>query len=198
MGHAPTVAELLAQAKKKRNRIQRKAISDVEKLIPPILGPGGKVAPSIARGVVEVENALMDYALDQLSSEFGSTPLPFPHSPTKRSFDPDNPITRFLQELQFPGQTAAKPPRVRSDKQLINDQIQSRALKSLNVKARKKDGSFKKGWNQKKVMRMAQRECTKERERLGLCKKKPKRKKSSKRNPYDSRLALTRLTNRRR
>jgi len=111
-----------------------------------------------------------------------------------------------VRDFEFPGQSRRpmKPiglteeqvygriPKVRSPKQLINDEIQSVALTGVNKKARKKDGSFKKGWNQKKVMRLAQRECTKERERLGLCKPKRKRKKTSSRNPYDSRLALTR------
>ena len=66
--------------------------------------------------------------------------------------------------------------RTRSEKQMVNDQIQSNSLKAINKKARKKDGTFKKGWSQKKVMRLAQKECTKERERLGLCKRKSTRK----------------------
>jgi len=178
---ALTLAELLAKAKKKRDKIQKKAIRKVEKLIPPILGPGGRVAPHIARGVVEVENALMDFAIDQLTEQAGHLPVGPPErpSPSRRTFDPDNPITRFLQDLEFPGQTpppGTKKVRVRSDKQLVNDQIQREALTSINIRARKKDGSFKKGWNQKRIMRLAQKECTRERERLGLCKRKSTRK----------------------
>ena len=33
------------------------------------------------------------------------------------------------------------------------------ALKRLNKRARKKDGSYRKGWNAKKVMRMAHKEA---------------------------------------
>jgi hypothetical protein len=58
----------------------------------------------------------------------------------------------------------------RSDKQMMNDSIQSNAFTAANKKARKKDGSFKKGWDQRRVAMMAQKECTRERKRLGLCK----------------------------
>jgi len=64
----------------------------------------------------------------------------------------------------------------RSDKQMMNDSIQSNALSAINQRARKKDGTFKKGWDQRRVMAAAQKECTKERERLGLCKRKSTRK----------------------
>ena len=66
--------------------------------------------------------------------------------------------------------------RARSDKQLMNDSIQSNAFAAANKKARKKDGTFKKGWDQRRVAMMAQKECTKERERLGLCERKSTRK----------------------
>jgi len=99
-------------------------------------------------------------------------------------------IRQGIRDFEFPKSSRKK--RERSPKQMMNDEIQSVALTEVNKKARKKDGSFKKGWNQKKVMRLAQKECTKERERLGLCKRKTKRKRKSKRNPYDSRLGLTR------
>ena len=173
-----TVAELLAKAKKKRDKIQKKAIQDVEDLIPPILGPAGRAAPTIARGITELENVVMDYALDRIADEIGHIPIgPGPKRSKSSTFDPNNPITRFLEErLEFSPPVRTRKPRVRSDKQLVNDEIQSIALKEINVRARKKDGSFKKGWDQRKVMRLAQKECTKERERLGLCKRKSTRK----------------------
>jgi len=96
-----------------------------------------------------------------------------------------------IRDFQFPRSTGP-PKRKRTPKQKTNDKIQSVALTAVNKKARKKDGAFKKGWNQKRVMKEAQKRCTKERERLGLCKPKRKRKRQSKRNPYDSRLGLTR------
>ena len=159
-----TVAELLATAKKKRDRIQKRSIKAVEKAIPPILGPGARVAPAIATAVTELQNAVMDHVLDQAFSDFEGLEI---GGPT---------ITRPVISSPAP---VAKKVRVRSDKQMVNDEIQSIALKSINKRARKKDGSFKKGWSQKKVMRLAQKECTKERERLGLCKRKRKRGKSS-------------------
>jgi len=175
---AITVAELLAKAKRKRDKIQRRAIKKVEKAIPPILGPGGRVAPSVARGLTEAQNIVMDAVLDRAFADFEGMEIG-PSSRPKRTFDPNNPITRLLKEMEFPSSgspAATKKVRVRSDKQLVNDQIQSIALKEINIKARKKDGTFKKGWTQKRVMRLAQRECTKERERLGLCKRRSTRK----------------------
>ena len=175
-----TVAELLAAAKKKRDRIQKKAIKDVEDIIPPILGPAGRAAPTIARTLTELQNALIDRIADKAFEDFEGLEIGGPTiTRPQRTIDPNNPITRFLQEeLQFQTRSVPmeKKRRVRSDKQMVNDQIQSIALKEINKRARKKDGSFKKGWNQKRIMRLAQKECTKERERLGLCKRKSTRK----------------------
>jgi hypothetical protein len=118
--------------------------------------------------------------------------VPLTQTPTVM---PGTVVPEFLRQaianLQFPGRPPRKP-RVRTPKQRKNDEIQSVALTEVNRMARKKDGSWKKGWNQRRVMTQAQKKCTKERERLGLCKPKRKRKKTSSRNPYDSRLGLTR------
>jgi len=84
-------------------------------------------------------------------------------------------LRQAIRDLQF-ADRAPRRARVRSPKQRTNDKIQSVALKSINKRARKKDGSLKKGWTQKKIMRLAQLECTRERERLGLCKRKSTRK----------------------
>jgi len=103
-------------------------------------------------------------------------------------------LRQAIADLQFPGRPPRKP-RVRSPKQKVNDKIQSVALTAVNKMARKKDGSWKKGWNQKRVMALAQKKCTKERERLGLCKRKSTRKgqrRKTARRAYDSRLHLTR------
>lgn len=56
--------------------------------------------------------------------------------------------------------------------------IQSKAFRNANAKARKKDGTLRAGFDQSRIAKMAQRECTKERQRLGLCDK-PMRKKST-------------------
>jgi len=91
-------------------------------------------------------------------------------------------LRQAIRDFQFPGQSQRvvdRPKRIRSPKQMMNDEIQSAALTEVNKIARKKDGSWKKGWNQQRVMRLAQKKCTRERERLGLCKRKRKRGKSS-------------------
>jgi len=211
-----TLAEVLAQAKKERNKIQKKAIKKVEDLIPPVISGVMPLGPEIVRGIVEVENALMDYAIDRLSAEAGHIPIG-PQERRQRTFDPDNPITKFLQDLEFPkrrGRPPSKGPPIpkfkptipgpqedggfftpeqaaewdrkvqaspaiarkrRSDAQLVNDQIQRTCLQKINKRARKKDGSFKKGWSQQRIMRTAQKECTKERIRLKITKGKRKR-----------------------
>jgi hypothetical protein len=86
-------------------------------------------------------------------------------------------LARDLVQIDWEtGGARPKPKRKRSEKQLMNDSIQADALKSINKRARKKDGTFKKGWDQRRVMLLAQKECTKERERLGLCERKSTRK----------------------
>ena len=84
-------------------------------------------------------------------------------------------LVRSLVQIDW-GTGGDRPKRTRSPKQMMNDSIQADALSAANKKARKKDGSFKKGWDQRRVMVLAQKECTKERERLGLCKRKSTRK----------------------
>ena len=54
--------------------------------------------------------------------------------------------------------------------------IQSKAFKNANAKGRLQNGSFRAGYDQQRIARMAQKECTKERIRLGLCED-PKKKK---------------------
>ena len=73
-----------------------------------------------------------------------------------------------------------KPKRKPSKKQKQQRKIQSAAFKNANARARKKDGTLRKGYDQQRIALMAQRECTKERQRLGLCEM-PKKKRKSKR-----------------
>lgn len=111
-------------------------------------------------------------------------------------------LRQAIRDFQFPGQTdrrtplpTRKPPRVRSPKQMVNDEIQSTALRDANVRARTKNGQMKKGWTQKRIMQTAQKECTRERERLGLCKRRSTRKgqpRKTARRAYDTRLDWTR------
>ena len=74
---------------------------------------------------------------------------------------------------------AAKPRKV-TKKMRQQRKIQSTAFRNANAKARKKDGTLRAGYNQRRIAQMAQRECTKERQRLGLCDKPMKRKSTRK------------------
>jgi len=70
---------------------------------------------------------------------------------------------------------SVKKPRKVTKKMRAQRKIQSKAFKNANAKGRKKNGEFKKGFDQSRIARLAQKECTKERQRLGLCEK-PKKK----------------------
>ena len=74
---------------------------------------------------------------------------------------------------------AVKKPRKVTKKMKQQRKIQSTAFRNANAKGRKKDGSFRSGYDQSRIARMAQKECTKERQRLGLCEK-PKRRSTRK------------------
>jgi hypothetical protein len=72
-----------------------------------------------------------------------------------------------------------KKPRKVTAKMKKQRKIQSTAFRNANAKARKKDGTLRAGYDQSRIARMAQKECTKERQRLGLCEK-PKRRSTRK------------------
>ena len=74
--------------------------------------------------------------------------------------------------------TPSKPRKV-TKKMKMQRKIQSNAFRNANAKGRKKDGTFRAGYDQSRIARLAQKECTKERQRLGLCEK-PKRRSKKK------------------
>ena len=77
-----------------------------------------------------------------------------------------------------------KKPRKVTKKMKQQRKIQSQAFKTANAQGRLQNGSFRAGYDQSRIARMAQKICTKERIRLGLCddpKKKKGRKSSAKR-----------------
>ena len=80
---------------------------------------------------------------------------------------------------QIPARPAAAKPRKVTKKMRQQRKIQSNAFRNANAKARKQDGTLRAGYDQQRIALMAQRECTKERQRLGLCEK-PKKRKSKK------------------
>ena len=81
---------------------------------------------------------------------------------------------------QISAKPAAAKPRKVTKKMRQQRKIQSKAFRNANAKARKKDGTLRAGFDQRRIAQMAQRECTKERQRLGLCEKPMKRKSTRK------------------
>lgn len=79
---------------------------------------------------------------------------------------------------QIPARPVQKKPQKVTKKMRQQRKIQSTAFRNANAKARKKNGELRTGFDQSRIASMAQRECTKERQRLGLCEK-PMRKKST-------------------
>ena len=171
MARGPTVAELLAGGKKRARKIRKKVVQDVTDVIPPIFGPAGRAAPVIANLAGIATETLINEIADRAFQDVGHIEIPLvPQQRVRESTTSRTPL---------PPRPGPRRPRIRSDKQIINDQIQSNSLKAINKRARKKDGTFKKGWDQRRVMAASQKECTKERERLGLCKRKRKRGKNT-------------------
>ena len=85
---------------------------------------------------------------------------------------------------QITAKPAAAKPRKVTKKMKQQRKIQSTAFRNANAKGRLQNGSFRAGFDQSRIARMAQKECTAERIRLGLCddpKKKSKKKSSAKR-----------------
>ena len=87
-----------------------------------------------------------------------------------------------IPERILPVSSAALPakPRKVTKKMRQQRKIQSKAFRNANAKARKKNGELRAGFDQRRIAQMAQRECTKERQRLGLCDKPMKRKSTRK------------------
>jgi len=81
---------------------------------------------------------------------------------------------------QITAKPATAKPRKVTKKMRQQRKIQSTAFRNANAKARKKNGELRAGFDQRRIALMAQRECTKERQRLGLCEKPMKRKSTRK------------------
>lgn len=166
MAKKPTVGDILRDAKKNAEKIRRKSVPKIPvpiKILPkPLQAPLAPVLGGIeiADAISKISMALVNQAADIAFQDLQSTSLP------------SKTILPKVDQIEM------TVPKVRTDKQLVNDQIMRTAMSNANSKARKKNGQLKKGMTQKKIAKMAQLECTKERQRLGLCKK-PMRKKST-------------------
>lgn len=65
-------------------------------------------------------------------------------------------LRQFLDNYEIRGQEGgSRPPRKATKSERTNRRAMSAALKEVTAKARKKDGTFRKGWDQKRVMREA-------------------------------------------
>jgi hypothetical protein len=92
--------------------------------------------------------------------------------------DVDGTISQIPGRMIAPAASAPAKPKKVTKKMKMQRKIQSKAFRNANAKARKKNGELRAGFDQRRIAQMAQRECTKERQRLGLCDK-PMRKKST-------------------
>lgn len=179
-----TREQLLKEAKARRDSRERalKRTQDLQKKIPrkipgvPAWATGMARSPTMAEiSQLAFSNRLNEAALiaalEQSQPSVGSVTREIIRDES-RIVNPDAvDLVRDLVQIDW-GTGGDRPKRTRSPKQMMNDSIQADALSAANKKARKKDGTFKKGWDQRRVMVLAQKECTKERERLGLCKRK--------------------------
>jgi hypothetical protein len=163
----PTIGDLLKDSKKRAQKIRKQSVRKVSKVTDrlPIAGPIG-LGVDIADLASQISLALVNQASNLASQDLQNVTLPG-----------IRPQTILPNVDQMP---ELKPTRVRTDNQLINDQIMRNGMKDANTRARKKNGQLKKGMTQKKIAKMAQLYCTKERQRLGLCKKPMKRRKRGK------------------
>jgi hypothetical protein len=159
----PTIGDLLREAKKRSQKIRKQSVRKVSKVTDrlPIAGPIG-LGVDIADLASQISLALVNQASNLASQDLQNITLPGPQAKT---------ILPNVDQM---------PTRVRTDNQLINDEIMRNGMKDANTRARKKNGQLKKGMTQKKIAKMAQLYCTKERQRLGLCKKPMKRRKRGK------------------
>ena len=82
---------------------------------------------------------------------------------------------------QIPARPVQKKPQKVTKKMRQQRKIQSNAFRNANAKARKKNGELRAGFDQRRIAQMAQRECTKERQRLGKSTRKGQVRKTARR-----------------
>ena len=80
-------------------------------------------------------------------------------------------IVQLMSDGEISETRLSSKPRKVTKKMKMQRKIQSKAFKNANAKGRKQNGEFRSGFDQSRIARMAQKECTAERQRLGLCEK---------------------------
>ena len=175
MAKLPTIGDLLKEGKKQAEKIRKQSVKKVSTVTDrlPIAGPIG-LGVDIADLASQISLALVNQASEVAFQDLQNIPV------VKKRATTILPNVDQLNNLGFDAPAAAEVKRPRTDKQLVNDQIMRNGMKEANTRARKKNGQLKKGMTQKKIARMAQLFCTKERQRLGLCEKPMKRRKRGK------------------
>ena len=175
MAKLPTIGDLLKEGKKQAEKIRKQAVKKVSTVTDrlPIAGPIG-LGVDIADLASQISLALVNQASEVAFQDLQNIPV------VKKRATTILPNVDQLNNLRFDAPEVVEVKRPRTDKQLVNDQIMRNGMKEANTRARKKNGQLKKGMTQKKIARMAQLFCTKERQRLGLCEKPMKRRKRGK------------------
>ena len=174
MAKKPTVGDILKEAKRQSQKIRKQQLAKVKKVTGrlPIKGPIG-LGVDIAELASLISQQLVNQASDIAFRDLQNVEVPSPAA--ARTILPN---VDQLNNLGFDAPAAAEVKRPRTDKQLVNDQIMRNGMKDANTRARKKNGQLKKGMTQKKIAKMAQLFCTKERQRLCLFDK-PMKKRST-------------------
>ena len=175
MAKLPTIGDLLKEGKKQAEKIRKQSVKKVSTVTDrlPIAGPIG-LGVDIADLASQISLALVNQASEVAFQDLQNIPV------VKKRATTILPNVDQLNELRFDAPEVVEVKRPRTDKQLVNDQIMRNGMKEANTRARKKNGQLKKGMTQRKVAKMAQLFCTKERQRLGLCEKPMKRRKRGK------------------
>jgi hypothetical protein len=170
-GRKPTIGEILASGKRKAAAKRKQQIAKAKlaanipiKGAPPFVKPAVRSGVAIADVVSRISEAVVNQVIDRGFRDFQNLEIPSPQA-AKTILPNVDQINQTIETV-----------KERTDAQLINDEIMRRAMTNANSKGRKKNGDLKKGMTQSKLMRMARKECTAERERLGLCEKPMKKK----------------------
>jgi hypothetical protein len=171
-GRKPTIGDILASGKRKAAAKRKQQIGKARlasnipiKGAPPFVKPAVRSGVAIADVVSRISEAVVNQVIDRGFQDFQNLEIPSPQQ-AKTILPNVDQINRVVEEV-----------KERTDAQLINDEIMSTAMKNANKKARKQNGDLKKGMTQTKIARLAQKECTAERRRLGLCDKPMKKRK---------------------
>jgi hypothetical protein len=175
---ADRILDRLEEITRDVNDLKRKAI--------PLLPVPPLVKSALRTGTQRFDDVITDTYFDTVR---GIADIVLPAATASEIINnPDIVMTNDGQIVNQNGQSLRKggavKPRKVTKKMKQQRKIQSTAFRNANAKGRLQNGSFRAGFDQSRIARMAQKECTSERIRLGLCddpKKKMKRKSSGKR-----------------